>query len=503
MSLAQCLRKLTASAHPNLLIMLLDTLDRELWSFSALGDSRPLLWDFIQHYRKMRTKIAPHRAIVSRLTIIASKLGLGKDVVEYLERESHLCEPQSGLAAFTPVSDFMLDSTSTHVSALEEEIEMLAANAAAPDEQTFSRVFRISIEEFTDAIQPWPENKQHLVGPPLLHKLREINSVIFEHNITDWLHLTLPQAYTTRSQQVLVALLAGSYVSLPVLHVVTEHIFTELTRDCALRSRFANFMLSCMTHIIDVNLSLPPRVSEQSAGKSKPLLPHQDGYRFRTLQQHFCTAYPTTIVKLCLSTMHFSTTASLDIRTRHVHDWLQSNDVSSCFEICILNDPKSFLAQFDYRSSESVADTVPAIIRFLERLTSGDYHVMNTTLDGFNTNRSSLKTSMMEMFCQVNELSLPFFQVLLECVTAVRTLDGNEIENHQALVLECVKMRRDHAPFIWSRLFSGFNSLLGLQVCLSSSPELPVANGRARFYHIPKTLYCRKRPVPGLWITAF
>lgn len=467
----QCLRKSAASSKTDLLIMLIDTLEVNLMSFSALGESRPLLFEFMQHYRRMRTKISPHKEIVSGLATIARKLGLGKNAFEYLEREPRLCEPQPGIAAFTPVSDYMPAATSVYTSAMEEEIERLAANPSSPDEQTFSRVFGVLIEEFSDAIQSVPGKQRHLVGPPLLRRLQDINTIIFDYNMTDWLNLTLPQSHTIASQQVLVALLAGLYASLPVLHTVTECIFAELASDRALRSRFANFMLLCITHTNDVNLSLSTRVSERSPNENKSLIRSQDEYRFRILQQDFCSTYPTTIVKLCLSTTHFCTTALLVIDVPQVRDWMQTNDVSSCLKICILSDPKCFLAQLNsFQSSEYGANTVRAIIRFLKGLTTGDYPLVNEAMDDLSTNRSSLKTCLEEMFQQLNELSLPFFQILLECITTVHKLADNAIEILHALVLECVTLHRDDAPFVWSRLFSGFNSFLGLQVRRNSYP---------------------------------
>ena len=156
----------------------------------------------------------------------------------------------------------------------------------------------------------------------------------------------------------------------------------------------------------------------------------------------------------------------------HVRDWLQSNDVSSCLKVCVLSDPRSFLAQLNNWSSGNVVDTVSAIIRFLKRLIAGDFEVTDEAMDDLSTNRSSLKTCLVKTFQQSTELSLPFFQVLLECITTVHTTAGNSIESLQALVLECATLHRDHAPFVWSRLFSGFNPVLGLQVGRNSFPHV-------------------------------
>lgn len=246
-SLARLLRLFTPYADADMLSILIDTAEAKLMSYSALKESSHLFEVLIQQYRKLRIKNLPCRDLVEGLSRLATKLAAEDAVVTFLQRELQLCEPNPGIAAYTPISDCTIDMIGDSTLGLEEEIEKLLSAGAKPDEQTFTSLFKLLVTDLCSTTRVSTDGHQHVSACPLLLKLKIVDAATFDRTMSSWLVSSLMELCNKSSIQALISLIASGCVSLETLMSVVEGKMQDSVGEADLSQKMAAWSLSCFT----------------------------------------------------------------------------------------------------------------------------------------------------------------------------------------------------------------------------------------------------------------
>lgn len=135
-----------------------------------------------------------------------------------------------------------------------------------------------------------------------------------------------------------------------------------------------------------------------------------------------------------------------------------------CIEKCITEDPMAFLTHLEKWSQEfapNIFDTTSRLVILFGK----SYDRPSAGWNSDNTQALPAPTTLLRIaFDTVDELSLPFFQVLLGCMVARHKETANGLQDLEALVLDVTKTAVSDRSSIWPKLFIGQNSDIGRQV---------------------------------------
>lgn len=263
-SLARLLRLFTPYAHADMLSILIDTAEANLMSYSALKESLHLLEVLVQQYRKLRIKNLPCRDLVEGLSRVATKLAAEDAIVTFLQRELQLCDPNPGIAAYTPISDCTIDMIVDSTLGLEEEIEKLLSAGAKPDEQTFTSLFKLLVTDLCSTTRVSTEGHQHVSACPLLLKLKIVDATTFDRTLSSWLVSSLAELCNKSSIQALVSLVASGCVSLETLMSVVEDKMQDSVGEADASQKIAAWSLSCFIRCEHCNICRSSKVCIRS-----------------------------------------------------------------------------------------------------------------------------------------------------------------------------------------------------------------------------------------------
>ena len=213
--------------------------------FSAIGAANVLFQELYQRVKNGSGQYMEN-AFIETLTDLCSRLQGTHEQLEELQKVSSLhASRQPPTAAYSPISDTMLETVPSTEATFMDEMDQLLASGTSMDKQTLTRIFRSITSHLTKLIDA--SDSQMVRYSQVLASLRAFDPATFDILLGEWLQKWLQGASRGHLSTIISPLICQKVISLETaLFAVAQFI----GGDCRISTK-ADVLLDTADILVD------------------------------------------------------------------------------------------------------------------------------------------------------------------------------------------------------------------------------------------------------------
>lgn len=276
-------------------------------------------------YAAIRTVRFPERDLLLGLTALSAVTRADPQLTQLLNYDLSRYDQKNSLAACSPVSDNMIESTGAVDT--EDEIERILSSGTSMDQQMMSRVFGKITMILEEQLCKGLYHNENFSS--WFCRLRNFEEYTFDLILTSWLGSLLMSHQTQLLSAALPRLVAAGCLTLPR--------FLKTVQDCVRSRQSSQPVESLRIAVEGFNKILPSVVLSGGC-------PEQDAYRYRIEQFKFCQQRDGGILEFIHDFVEMSPTASTGEIDKQFSDTLADERLLNVLRHFAISDMQSLSA---------------------------------------------------------------------------------------------------------------------------------------------------------------
>lgn len=254
-ALAHVLKLVSASDNPTILAYIADTLNYHRNIFGAIGVLDDCFMALLERYRTFISREVDDRSLLLSLINLASRLQAHEAIAEGLRKRLQHIDNKTTLAAYSPVSDNVMEGSPPTDSDFYDEVERLLSSGSSIDHNTFSRIFEKIVGQM-ELLWKISGVKIHQLSH-LFVRLKAFEPKVFDDLMKRWIRSTLANENRVGLFQALPSLVISGCLCLSTITACTVEYLQATSESEAgtMRSDVAIATLQLLTPV-DHHLSL-------------------------------------------------------------------------------------------------------------------------------------------------------------------------------------------------------------------------------------------------------
>ena len=402
--LADVVGVVASSYNSHVLGALSDTLCYHVKAFRVIGAFDSLLERITSRYTAIRALRIPEKDLLSSLSSLFQVAHVDPQLVQLLDYDLGRYDHRSSIAAYSPVSDTMMESIAQSDS--EDDIERILSSGNNMDRPTMHRVFMKVITHVEERMCQGDTNTEYLTA--WISRLHSFGERTFHTVVASWLCSVLVNHDQRTLSVVLPSLISSGCFTFPQ--------FLDTIQSCVRRSQPDHPAESLRVALKGLEQILP---SDEIDG-----LQHRYAYQFRTQQALFCNNQNNGLLDLIRQIFELSIAGPAAMSEDELMGRLLDRRLLNVLKHFAVTDLASvhFLLDIHGRSLDGksnvyvtsvldrILDPLNALSKFIVPISSKHTHEANSSQDLSNLPYAEQAATIFQV---VDQLSLPFCQLKL------------------------------------------------------------------------------------------
>ena len=222
--LADVLNILSNEVQGPILTAMTDTANQYFDVFNAIGAADDIFRRLYHRVEKAHGPGVIEMALLESLIDLACRLSNTTQEVQRLRSDMSALMPRSSIAAFSPISENMVEGVQSAEPTFADEMDQVLAGGTSMDKQTITRVFGTIIGHLEISFEE--SGLLSIRYSQLLARLRRFGAKTFNVLLKDWLQKSLLSNLRAKLGKILSPMICSKVVSLKVVLASTVHLLS-------------------------------------------------------------------------------------------------------------------------------------------------------------------------------------------------------------------------------------------------------------------------------------
>ena len=347
--LADVLNIVSNCEDARVLNVAVDTINRYVDVFAAIGAAEDLFESFCQRREEIHAQMPVMKSLIVSLIDLGENLPDQASLVRRLRKVVLSYERKCAIAACSPVSDHMAEALQSTELNFADELEQVLASGSSMDRQILSRLFETVMSRIG---LPGDESLSSVNLPELLTRLRSFDTKAFDQLMHGWLDKLLQSTTRPRLLDILPTLVSSGCTNLRAV-VEQASFLLEGPGKVPQQGKLA-------TDTLELLCSHAP-LGHLSMHCGSVAQPSQRAYRFHKEQECIIRTHPSQLVLIIRATIR-ACTEGPSLTQLSARALISSSDGGSLLKDIMVRHPESLPELYQAFTAGPLVDQVKLAI---------------------------------------------------------------------------------------------------------------------------------------------
>ena len=417
--LADVLNILSEGVQGSVMTAVTDTVNQYFDVFNAIGATDDIFRKLHHLVEESRGPEVVEKASLESLIDLGCRLSNTTQEVQKLRNDISALMPRLSAAAFSPISDNMVDAVQSTEPMLADELDHVLAGGTSMDMQTLTRVFSTIIGHLETSFED--SSQSGIRFSQLLARLRRFGPKTFDALLKDWLQKWLRSYLRPNPGPILSTMVCCKVIPLKAVIDSAAHLL-DLEDHENRRAGLALDMLDML----------------RMASSEPMYIVNYRNYRLLDQLRRLVRMSSPSIIALLNVAVETCRATEAPLRTR-ARTRIEDFSVRNLIQTLVLQQPCS---------SNGVATILPNtdLQKAFWGLLEHDRKKISPRLDGSSKISSLLNST--------SDFNVPLIQMQLEAILSDTETMGSTAETLSEILVGCARVSRDGRVGLWAWLVS-------------------------------------------------